>query len=133
MVTKFVLKENKTNSCRHALFYKQRFFQCFFQPHCCLTFSWTKLQILLRCCLNTYLTIILLRHIFYLVDLYPCLGLGLFMSYLCDLFFIFRLIFIGINPLSANITKWSNTLKQFVGKLPTNCLSVFDHFCGIGA
>ena len=33
-----------------------------------------------------------------------------------------------VNPLSANITKWSNTLKQFVGKLPTNCLSVFDHF-----
>ena len=30
--------------------------------------------------------------------------------------------------LSANPTKWSNTLKQFVGKLPTNCLSVFDHF-----
>ena len=25
-------------------------------------------------------------------------------------------------------TKWSNTLKQSVGKLPTNCLSVFDHF-----
>ena len=33
-----------------------------------------------------------------------------------------------INPLSANPTKRSNTLKQFVGKLPTNCLSVFDHF-----
>ena len=33
-----------------------------------------------------------------------------------------------INPLSANPTKWSNTLKQLVGKLPTNCLSVFDHF-----
>ena len=33
-----------------------------------------------------------------------------------------------INPLSANPTKWSNTLKQFVGNLPTNCLSVFDHF-----
>ena len=32
------------------------------------------------------------------------------------------------NPLSANPTKWSNTLKQFVGKKPTNCLSVFDHF-----
>ena len=32
------------------------------------------------------------------------------------------------NPLSANPRKWSNTLKQFVGKLPTNCLSVFDHF-----
>ena len=33
-----------------------------------------------------------------------------------------------LNPLSANPTKWSNTLKQFAGKLPTNCLSVFDHF-----
>ena len=33
-----------------------------------------------------------------------------------------------INPLSANPAKWSITLKQFVGKLPTNCLSVFDHF-----
>ena len=33
-----------------------------------------------------------------------------------------------LNPLSANTTKWSNILKQFVGNLPTNCLSVFDHF-----
>ena len=32
------------------------------------------------------------------------------------------------NSLSANPPKWSNTLKQFVGSLPTNCLSVFDHF-----
>ena len=32
------------------------------------------------------------------------------------------------DPLSANPTKWSNTLKQFVGKLPANCLSEFDHF-----
>ena len=33
-----------------------------------------------------------------------------------------------LDPLSANPTKWSNTLKQFVGNLPTNCLIVFDHF-----
>ena len=33
-----------------------------------------------------------------------------------------------VNFLSANPTKWSNTLKQFVAKLPTNCLSVFVHF-----
>ena len=33
-----------------------------------------------------------------------------------------------LNPLSTNFTKWSNTLKQFVDKLPTNCLRVFDHF-----
>ena len=36
-----------------------------------------------------------------------------------------------LNPLRANFTKWSNTLKQFVGKLPTNCLSVFEHFVGL--
>ena len=33
-----------------------------------------------------------------------------------------------LNPLIANPTKWSNTLKQFVGNLPMNCLRVFDHF-----
>ena len=32
-----------------------------------------------------------------------------------------------VNPLSINPTKWSNTLKQLVGNLPTNCLSVFDY------
>ena len=36
-----------------------------------------------------------------------------------------------INPLNANPTKWPKTLKQFVDKLPTNCLSVFDHFVGL--
>ena len=35
-----------------------------------------------------------------------------------------------INPLSTNPTKWPNTLKQFVGKLPTNCLGVFNYFLG---
>ena len=30
---------------------------------------------------------------------------------------------VSINPLSTNPTKWSNTLKQFVGNL-----RVFDHF-----
>ena len=36
-----------------------------------------------------------------------------------------------INPLSANPQEWSNTLKQFVGNLPTICLSVFDHFMNL--
>ena len=35
------------------------------------------------------------------------------------------------NPLSANPEKWSNTLKQIVGNLPTICLSVFDHFMNL--
>ena len=34
----------------------------------------------------------------------------------------------AINPLSTNFTKLPITLKQFIGKLPTNCLSVFGHF-----
>ena len=45
--------------------------------------------------------------------------------------FFFRelqLISFTFNPLSANPTKWSNAIKQFVGNLATNCLSMFDHF-----
>ena len=42
--------------------------------------------------------------------------------------FLFSYRMFPFNPLSANSTKWSNTLKQFVGNLPTNCLSVIDHF-----
>ena len=33
-----------------------------------------------------------------------------------------------INSVNANPTKWSNILKQFVGNLPTDCLTAFDHF-----
>ena len=41
-----------------------------------------------------------------------------------------------LKPFSTNPTKWSNTLKQFAGccrrmLLPTNCLSVFEHFVGL--
>ena len=46
-------------------------------------------------------------------------------------FSFFFLLAVFFNPLSANFTKWSNTLKQFVGNLPTNCLRVFDHFVGL--
>ena len=42
-----------------------------------------------------------------------------------------RLLMQMFNPLSSNFTKWSNTLKQFIGTLPTNCLSVFDYFMGL--
>ena len=36
-----------------------------------------------------------------------------------------------VSPCSANFTKWSITLEEFVGNLPTNCLSVFDYFVGL--
>ena len=37
----------------------------------------------------------------------------------------------SFKPLQANFTKWPNILKQFVGNLLTNCLSVFGHFVGL--
>ena len=43
----------------------------------------------------------LLKHILYLVYLCSCLGLGLFMSYRCELFFIFSLIFIVIDRITS--------------------------------
>ena len=39
-----------------------------------------------------------------------------------------KAITLVFNSLSTNPTKWSNIFKQFVNNLPTNCLSVFDHF-----
>ena len=38
---------------------------------------------------------------------------------------------VNFNPLNVNPTKWSNTLKQFVSNLPTNWLSVFEHFVNL--
>ena len=64
---------------------------------------------LLRCCL-IQITIIILRHILNLVYLCTCLNLGIFMSYLCNLFFIFNLIFIIIN----HITSFKQTYLVFV-------------------
>ena len=36
------------------------------------------------------------RHFLYVLNLRPCLDVGLFMSYPCDLFFIFIFIFTDI-------------------------------------
>ena len=43
-------------------------------------------------------------------------------------FYVITSYYICFNLLTANPTKWSNTLKQSFGNLPTNCLSMFDHF-----
>ena len=39
--------------------------------------------------------------------------------------------FMFINYFSANPTKWSKNLKEFVDELLTSCLSVFDYFLGL--
>ena len=57
-------KIDRTSNYLHSFFYKQRLFST--HPHCCLTFSWIELQMLLRCCLK-HITIVILRHILYLV------------------------------------------------------------------
>ena len=77
----------------------------FFQPHCCLTFSWIELQLLLRCCL-IHISTIMLRYFFYLVHSWLRLGLGLFRSYPRDLFLIFIFIFIIINHVIS--LKWKH-------------------------
>ena len=48
-----------------------------------------------------HITIIILRPILHLVYLCPCLGLDLFMSYLCILFLFFSLIVIVINHITS--------------------------------
>ena len=54
-----------------------------------------------------------------------------FISFSWTQMFSLCLLFSFLNPLSANPTKWSNTLKQFVANFPTNCLRVFDQFVGL--
>ena len=73
----------------HAFLYKQSFFST--QSQCCLMLSWIELQILLRCCL-LHISVIVQRHFLHLLYLCSCLDIGLSMSYLCDLFFIFIFI-----------------------------------------
>ena len=48
----------------------------------------------------------------------------------CHLHLIASIKWFFLNPLSTNFTKWSNILKQFLGKLQTDCLSVFDRLVG---
>ena len=94
-------------SCHNIRFFKSNAF--FKSTLVLLNFSWIELQMLLRCCL-IHITIIILRNKLYLVYLCLCLDLGLFISYLCDLFFIFSLIFIVIN----HIISFKHTYLFFV-------------------
>ena len=70
-----------------------------------------------------YIIIIILRQILYLVHLFPYIGLGLFMPYLCDLVLIFSLIFIVIN----HITSLKQTHLFFVHLLEYLLLPLDDN------
>ena len=52
-------------------------------------------------------------------------------KWICRNIYDYSLELYLLNPLSADPEKWSNTLKQIVGNLPTICLSVFDHFMNL--
>ena len=90
----------------HTFFYKQHFFST--QTQCCLRFSWTQLQMLLRCCL-IHISIIILRCFISLLCLCPYLNLSLFMPYLRESIFIFVFIFSVINY----IISWIQTCFFF--------------------
>ena len=64
---------------------------------------------LFRCCL-IHIGIIILRHFLYLLYLRLCLELGLFMSDLCDLFFILIFIFIMINRMNTDTCSFAYSL-----------------------
>ena len=74
---------------------------------------------MMRSCCLIHKTIIILRHNFYSVYLGPCLSLSQFMSYFCDLFFIFSLIFIVINHI-ASLKQTHLLFVLFLG-----CLLIF--------
>ena len=77
---------------------------------------------LLRCCL-IHVAIILLKDILYLVHLCSCLGQALCMSHLCDLIFIYSLIFVDIN----HITSFKQTYLFFVHFLDYPLLVLDDN------
>ena len=87
-----------------SFFCEQRFFPT--QWQCSLTFSWIEFQMLLRCFL-IHITIFILRHILYLVYFSPCLGLDLFMLYLCDFVIYFSFLPSYSLPLIIECHIWS--------------------------
>ena len=103
-------------------FFYQRCFSST-QLQCCITFSWMELQVLLRCCL-IHVSMVMIKHFLCLLHLHPCLDLGLFMSYLCDLFFIFIFIFIMINQMIL----WMQT-QLFCCLLFRICPIIFGQQC----
>ena len=66
------------------------------------------------------ISIIIATHFFYLLYFYPCLDLGLIMSYRCHLFFIFIFIFIMID----RIILWMQT-HLFFRLFSRICLLIF--------
>ena len=90
--------------CGWAILTINDFFKINAFSQCCLTFSSNASNDLLQMLLNNhyYAAIFFLFSIFF-----PCLSLGLFKSYICDLLLIFTIVFIVINHImSLKQTHW---------------------------
>ena len=82
------------------------------QPLVLLNFLWAELQILLRCCFIR----LSIHHndiLFTFNIIVSILGLGLFLSYLCDLFFIF----IFISTLYNHCLKSAQNMEFFLVRI----------------
>ena len=92
-------------------------------------------QMLFACCL-IYITIIILTHNFYLAYLRLFLGLGLFMSYLCDLLFIFSILLIVINHMTSFLDDSEDDVNEEFSNSKSSvsgcCLAVAWFFTNFG-
>lgn len=98
---------NLMDSEIQVVFYKQNLFGT--QSQCCLTFPWTESQILLKCCL------IYTDTLFVSIILFLLLDLGLFLSFLCGLFFFIIFIFvITIHIISLKQTLFFSLILEYI-------------------
>ena len=87
---------------------------------------WPKNPIFFYLCWLCWLTV---HHLHYCNNKWWFFGKYInFKPLLKTVMFCVLVIYEAINPLSGNPRKWSNTFKQFVGNLSTDCLSMLDHF-----
>ena len=63
---------------------------------------------------------------------HKALGLQNKSIHICSMLMLDLIQWCSFKPLSVNLTKWSNTLKQFVRKFANELfLSMFNHFVGL--
>ena len=90
---------NYTTAKKIRFFLRNAFF---YSALVLLDVSLIELQMLLRCCL-VHISIIILRHFFIYYFVSMSRPRVIYVSYLCDLFFIFIFIFIMINGIIPSI------------------------------
>ena len=104
------------NSLLHAFFIIKSFLQL------SISIVWPFHELSFKCCLCSMM---IKRHFLHILYLCLCLDLGLFMSYLRDLFFTFIFIFIVINRI-ISLIQTHLLFRSFFRKCPI----IFGWYCG---